>query len=345
MTTNANDNLREDCQVSSETRAAQQAVAAVASCIIGHCPSVVRIVSAVAEVILSHSPVLLVGAPGTGKRFLARMIHEHGPLSARPFVVLVGGDATIDADKLRRIVEDTAQGTLFVDAIDRLSVELQDLLYACAFVNEASAPARVLACSERTLDDEVASGCFHSQLFEACAANVICVPSLRDRSEDMPELIHYFFELYATRARRTDLRGLSPEAHLVLESHVFSDNVRGLEHTIEHAIAFAQGPYVTTTDLPGEMREPEPVDMSLLLRALPKAGVDLKNAVETFETRIVLQALERTGWNKNRAAQLLGLNRTTLVEMIKRKRLVPPNGIRRSAFREAAPARHDLAAE
>jgi len=142
-----------------------------------------------------------------------------------------------------------------------------------------------------------------------------------------------------------DLRGLSPEARTTLESHVFFDNVRGLEHAIEHAIAFAQGPYVTTGDLPAEIRKPESVEISLVMRSLPANGVDLKNFVETFETRMILQALERTGWNKNRAAQLLGLNRTTLVEMIKRKRLVPPPGLRRTSFREAAQVHEELAAE
>jgi DNA-binding NtrC family response regulator len=272
------------------------------------------------------------------------MIHEVGPLSARPFVVLSGGDATIDAQKLRRIVESAAQATLFIDAIDRLSIELQDVLYACAFVEEGALPARVLACCERLLDSDIAAGHFRGELFDVFATNVICVPSLHDRSDDMSEIVEHFFGLYCSRARRTDLRGLSPEARAMLESHTFFDNVRGLEHAIEHAIAFAQGPYVTKADLPTSMCKPEPVDMTQLLRALPSNGVDLKNAVESFETLMILQALERTGWNKNRAAQLLGLNRTTLVEMIKRKRLAPPAGIRRSSQRDAVQAQ-DLAAE
>jgi len=301
--------------------------------------------AAIAEATPLGVPVLLVGAPGSGKRFLARLMNEFGSLSTRPFVVLSGADSGIDAAKLRRIVEDATNATLFVDAIECLSLEMQDLLYQCAFVDQNTAPARVLACSERMLDSDVAAGHFRKELFDAFVNNVVCVPSLHDRGDDLPELIQYFFDLSASRARRTDLRGLSPEARLVLESHVFFDNVRGLEHAIEHAVAFAQGPYVTTADLPTEMRKPEPVDMSLLLRSLPANGVDLKNAVELFETRMILQALERTGWNKNRAAQLLGLNRTTLVEMIKRKRLDPPAGLRRSSFRDGAQVTVEMAAE
>ncbi len=337
--------MYEGRQLSPSARTAPQVAASIALRIVGRSPLIVRMGAAIVEATPQSAPVLLVGAPGSGKRFLARLMHEFGPLSTRPFVVLSGADSGIDEAKLRRIVGDATNATLFVDAIECLSVEMQDLLYHCAFVDQNTAPARVIACSERMLDNDVTSGEFRSELFDPFVTNVICVPSLQERSDDLPELIQHFFDLCASRARRTDLRGLSPEARTMLESHAFFDNARGLEHAIEHAVAFAQGPYITTADLPSEMRNPEPVDMSLLLRSLPANGVDLKNAVETFETRMILQALERTGWNKNRAAQLLGLNRTTLVEMIKRKRLLPPNGLRRTSFRDGAQAVEELAAE
>jgi len=328
-----------------DARSVNQIAASVASRIIGRSPHVVRMGAALAETISSSCPVLLVGAPGTGKRFLARTIHEFGPLSTRPFVVLSGGDHTMDGDKLRRIIDSAANATLFIDALECLSLEMQDLLYRWVFVEKSQAPLRVLACSERQLDGDVIAGHFRGELYDMFASNVICVPALHERNDDVPELIRHFFEQCTQRARRQDLRGISPEARSVLETHIFFDNVRGLEHAIEHAVAFAQGPYVTMADLPQEMRQPEAVDMSMLLRSLPANGVDLKNAVESFETRMILQALERTGWNKNRAAQLLGLNRTTLVEMIKRKRLVPPAGVRRTSFRDGVQVQDELAAE
>ncbi len=344
MTTLALATAHDEPEPTSETRAVRQAAASVASRIIGQCPHIVRTGSAIAEVIPSRVPVLLVGAPGTGKRYFARMIHELGSLSARPFVVLSGSDESLDAEKLRRTIDASVDATLFIDAIDRLSLEMQDQLFDILFANPVAAPARVLACSERLLDSDIASGQFRGELFDMFVTNVICVPSLHDRGDDLPELMQYFFDLCMTRARRTDLRGLSPEARTVLGNHVFFDNLGGLSHAIEHAVAFAQGPYVTTADLPPELHRAEQVDMSTMLRALPSNGVDLKNAVETFETRMILQALERTGWNKNRAAQLLGLNRTTLVEMIKRKRLVPPHGLRRTS-RDEMPVHEELAAE
>lgn len=337
--------VHEDRNQSLDVRSLNQIASGVASRIIGKSPHVVRMGSALAEMISQTCPVLLVGAPGTGKRFLARTIHELGLLSTRPFVVLSGGDHTMDGDKLRRIIDSATNATLFIDALECLSLEMQDLLYRWVFVEKSQAPLRVLACSERQLDGDVISGHFRGELYDMFVSNVICIPALHERNDDVPELIRHFFEQCTQRARRADLRGISPEARSVLETHVFFDNVRGLEHAIEHAVAFAQGPYVTMADLPQEMRQPESVDMSMLLRSLPANGVDLKNAVESFETRMILQALERTGWNKNRAAQLLGLNRTTLVEMIKRKRLEPPAGIRRTSYRDGAPAAEELAAE
>lgn len=313
--------------------------------LIGRCPALVQLRTTIATMTQLECPVLLVGAPGTGKRFLARTMHEFGSLSTRPFVVLSCGDGTMNADKLRRIIDSAVNATLFVDAMECLSLDLQDLLLQWVFVEKRDVPARVFACSTHLLHDDVVAGHFRADLYDQFAASIVAVPSLSERREDFQVLVQHFFEQSVVRARRQDLRGISPEARALLEAYVFVENVRGLEHALEHAIAFAQGPYVTMADLPVEMRESEPVEISALLRSLPANGVDLKNAVETFETRMILQALERTGWNKNRAAQLLGLNRTTLVEMIKRKRLTPPAGIRRAAFRDAPHAAEELAAE
>ena len=98
--------------------------------------------------------------------------------------------------------------------------------------------------------------------------------------------------------------------------------MRSLENTIERAVLLSPGPLVTADDLPERVRggstRPEEVPSS---KALPDLGIDLRAAVEDYENHLILQALERTGRNKNRAAQLLGLNRTTLVEMLKRKKL------------------------
>lgn len=145
--------------------------------------------------------------------------------------------------------------------------------------------------------------------------------------EDVATRARRFFEVAATRAGRRDLRGLSPEALSTLIS-AFADDA-SLEHAIERAISYAAGPYVTRGDLPEDLRTSDNVS-GLLAFSLPPRGLDLRATVEDLETRMILQALERTGWNKNRASRLLGLNRTTLVEMIKRKRLVPPPGLRKT---------------
>ncbi len=164
--------MYEGRQLSPSARTAPQVAASIALRIVGRSPLIVRMGAAIVEATPQSAPVLLVGAPGSGKRFLARLMHEFGSLSTRPFVVLSGADSGIDEAKLRRIVGDATNATLFVDAIECLSVEMQDLLYHCAFVDQNTAPARVIACSERMLDNDVTSGQFRSELLGGCRIRV-----------------------------------------------------------------------------------------------------------------------------------------------------------------------------
>ncbi len=314
------DQHNHEAQPSSQTRAVRQALAAMGSRIVGQCAAIQEVARALADLATSRKPALLVGEPGTGKRFFARNLHDAA--SQGSFVVLSDEAAPIDAGALLRAAESARGGTLLVVGMDRLSPELQDELVALANQGET----RLLGAVISPLDPNRCTDALRA-LF---TSSTLLIPTLRERAEDLPELIQHFFELHTMRARRTDLRGISPEAMALLEGHTFLDHVSGLEQAIDQAVAFAEGPHVTVADLPESIRETIRVSSPLLLGALPAQGLDLRAAVEEFETRMILQALERTGWNKNRASRLLGLNRTTLVEMIKRKRLAPPLGHRKS---------------
>jgi len=301
-----------ETQPSSQTRAVRQALAAMGSRVVGASAAIQQVARALGALAGSRTPVLLVGEPGTGKRFFARILHEmgaHGPL-----VLLSGESAPIDESTLRTAAESARGGTLIVVAIDRLAPEVHAGLVALALRGDT----RLVGTSAAPLDPS----CSCDALF---TTSTIEIPTLHERAEDMPQLVQHFFELHAARTQRTDLRGISPEAMAMLARYGFAENTRGLERAIDQSIAFAEGPYVTVADLPEEIRGEKPAS-PLLVGALPVQGLDLRAAVEEFETRMILQALERTGWNKNRASRLLGLNRTTLVEMIKRKRLAPPLG-------------------
>jgi DNA-binding NtrC family response regulator len=118
---------------------------------------------------------------------------------------------------------------------------------------------------------------------------------------------------------RPDLTGFSQSTLKLMIDYPWPGNVRELENTIERAVLLARGPQVEPKDLPAKVcglaSEPRGPQQ------LPQGGIDLRSAVDAFENNLIRQALERTSWNKNRAAALLGLNRTTLVEMLKRKRI------------------------
>lgn len=143
---------------------------------------------------------------------------------------------------------------------------------------------------------------------------------MADLTPEFESLCLDFLRTCATRAGRDDLQGFSPDAIELLMTYDWPGNARALENAIERAVLLAPGPYVRVQDLPTRLRSPDAAPISGV-RSLPEEGIDLRAAVEEFESNLIRQALEKTGGNKNKAAQLLRLNRTTLVEMVKRKRL------------------------
>jgi len=144
------------------------------------------------------------------------------------------------------------------------------------------------------------------------------MPPLRHRTEDVPALVDHFVGAAREKTGR-QVAGVSRAARQLLEAYDWPGNVRELENTIERATLLCNGDRIEPSDLPAALRGlasgkgPTP--------KLPDTGIDLRAAVESFENDLIRQALERTGWNKNQAAILLKLNRTTLVEMLKRKRI------------------------
>jgi DNA-binding NtrC family response regulator len=184
---------------------------------------------------------------------------------------------------------------------------------------------RVVAATNRDLAAEVKAGRFREDLFYRLNVIHLQLPALRERPDDLPSLIEHFFSRMCADLGRGDLVGISAEARSVLATYAWPGNVRELENTIERVVLLSAGPMVEIRDLPPAVRGADGAAaresrVGMVLE-LPALGIDLKSAVEQYESNLIRQALERTHGNKNRAAQLLGLNRTTLVEMVKRKRL------------------------
>lgn len=303
---------------------------------------VFRVIDRVAD---TNCTVLITGESGTGKELVARAVHDASHRVHAPFVAINCGaipEALLEselfghakgaftgahASKQGRIA--LAQGgTLFLDEIGELPLALQVKLLRVLQTREYSpigdtrvlhADVRIVAATNIDLEQATRTGAFREDLYYRLNVIHVAVPPLRDRAGDVPILAEYFLNISRQRTSR-NIRKLSDAAVQLLEQYSWPGNVRELENTIERAVLLARGDEILPRDLPARVCG-LPSEQRPGGSRLPDAGIDLRNAVESFENGLIRQALERTKWNKNQAARLLGLNRTTLVEMLKRKRI------------------------
>ncbi len=304
---------------------------------------VYRIVDRIAD---SKCTVLVTGDSGTGKELVARAIHKASGRAAQPFVAVNCGaipEALLESElfghargaftgahatKIGRIA--MAQGgTLFLDEVGDLPLSLQVKLLRVLQAHEyspvgdtrtLSADVRIIAATNVNLEDAVRNGVFREDLYYRLNVIHIPVPALRERSDDIPLLVHNFLRRAVEKSGRAVV-GVSRATAELLMQYPWPGNVRELENTIERAVLLCTGSEIEPRDLPARV-----LGLGKERRVgarLPDSGMDLRAAVEAFENQLIRQALERTNWNKKRAAALLGLNRTTLVEMLKRKRIAP----------------------
>jgi transcriptional regulator with PAS, ATPase and Fis domain len=167
----------------------------------------------------------------------------------------------------------------------------------------------------------VASGRFRADLFWRLNVIPVEVPPLRHRPTDIPLLCEHFIRRFNDKNHRS-VTGLTPEALTALKQYNWPGNIRELENTIERLVVLKVSGPIGLADLPSHVRQSPTGRVTPLtpIPDLPTDGTDLRAILESVEDRMISEALERTGGNKNRAAELLGLNRTTLVEKLRRKR-------------------------
>jgi len=175
-----------------------------------------------------------------------------------------------------------------------------------------------VAATNIRLEEAVAAGTFREDLYYRLNVIHLHVPALRDRAQDIALLAEHFLEQASRRIGRADIT-LSHATMPLLLDYDWPGNVRELENTIERAVILSPLKVIEPSDLPARVCGLQPAHA--VATELPEGGLDLRAAVEALENSLIRQALDRTGCNKNQAARLLGLNRTTLVEMLKRKRL------------------------
>ncbi len=179
----------------------------------------------------------------------------------------------------------------------------------------------MLAATNRDLEREVAAGRFRADLFWRLNVIPVELPSLRERAGDIVPLAQHFLARANERNKRA-VAGFDPPALALLEAYRWPGNIRELENVVERAVIVKARGTIGVADLPATIRTPRtPTPKETPIVELPEDGTDLRAMLEAVEARMIGEALERTSGNKNRAAELLGLNRTTLVEKLRRKRV------------------------
>jgi two-component system, NtrC family, response regulator AtoC len=310
--------------------------------IVGHSRAIAEVKALLQKVAASPaSTVLLTGESGTGKDLAAKVLHYQSDRAARPFMnitcsalpesilesELFGHErgAFTDARQQKRGLLETADGgTVFLDEIGEMAPGLQAKLLRFleekAFkrvggVADIRVDVRVIAATNRTLEDEVKKGRFREDLYYRLNVLPIVLPALRSRAEDIPMLVHYFVDSYNAEFRKR-IAGLTDDAMRTLQTYGWPGNIRELRNAVERAMLLAEGDRLTASDFPvasAGARLTEAVE-------LPAGGIDL----DKLERSLVVQALERSGWNQTRAAALLGLNRDQIRYRIEKFKLERP---------------------
>ncbi len=320
--------------------------------LIGQHPEIRRLRETAALLADSPSTVLITGESGSGKEVLAHLIHKLGPRADKPFVAVNCGAIPEDlleselfghvkgaftgAVRNRPGRFELAQGgTIFLDEIGEMSPKLQVKLLRVLqerriepVGGDRSIPVdvRVIAATNRDLEKAIEAGEFREDLFYRLNVIPLRLPPLRERGDDVLLLAEHFIERFNARLG-TDIRGIAPEARELMLAYRWPGNVRELQNLVERVATLKREGLIEAGDLPSRMLDPgRQVRQDVLPPLDGVERIDLKALVDEFETRLILHALERCGWNKNKAARFLTMNRTTLVEKVKKKGLQPPRG-------------------
>ena len=315
--------------------------------IVGKSAALQRVLSLVEKVAETDSTVLITGESGTGKELIARAVHYNSRRSDRMLVTVNCGaipEALLESELFGHVkgaFTNAVQhregqfavadgGTLFLDEIGDMSPNLQvkllRVLQERTFEPVGSsktqrADVRVIAATNQNLTSLIEKKLFREDLYYRLNVLPVEMPPLRERPEDVPHLVHHFLDLArADRGRRVE--GVSDRAMERLMEYDWPGNIRELENLMERLLVLQSEGEIDVDVLPPEIRQT--ATPAYDTPRVPPSGIDFNEVVEGLEVDLILQALEHTHWNKNRAAQLLGLNRTTLEGKIRKRGLVPP---------------------
>lgn len=314
--------------------------------IIGESEGIKGCLSLVERVAETDSTVLVMGESGTGKELIARALHYNSNRAKGPFVAINCGAIPAElleselfghvkgaftgaiSNRLGRF-ELADEGTLFLDEIGDLNPSMQvKILRALqervfepvGSTKSVQVNVRVITATNVDLEKAVKEGRFREDLYYRLNVIPIQLPALRERKSDIPLLLNHFTEQF-NKNKTKPITGFSADAMKCLINYSWPGNIRELENLIERMSILKGFGCIEISDLPPKYRSTVASFAETGSVEIPENGLDFNTAVDQFENALILKALEKTGWNKNQAALLLRLNRTTLVEKMKKKGL------------------------
>ena len=315
--------------------------------IVSQCGEMQKIFNVVEKVAKTRSTVLILGESGTGKELIAKAVHT---LSGRTGKLVPVNCGAIPEDILESELfghekgsftgainnrvgrfQLADSGTIFLDEIAEMSPKLQVKLLRVlqerkvdpvGSTRSIDVDVRVIAATNKDLAEEVKAGRFREDLFYRLQVVPVSLPALRERGEDVRLLAQHFLARQAEDAGRPHL-SFSPVALDLLGNYRWPGNVRELENVVERLAVLSDGDIIEANHLPEYICEEAtlPTELSFSELTLPASGVNFNQLVDSYESKLISSALTQTNGNKKAAAKLLGLNRTTLVEKIKKKGL------------------------
>jgi transcriptional regulator with GAF, ATPase, and Fis domain len=313
--------------------------------IIGKSRAMTHVFHMIKRVADSDSTVLLNGETGTGKGLVAKAIHQCSYRRDKPFVAINCGaipENLLESELFGHMkgaftgatsakmgkFEVADGGTIFLDEIGDMSPDLQVKILKVLEEREfepvggcksIKVNVRIIAATHRDLEEEVQKGNFREDLFYRLFVIPIQLPALTDRTSDIALLAHYFLNKL-NHEKGTQVQGIAEDAMQMLVQHNWPGNVRELANLLERIIVLKGEGQIQAIDLPPKMRISSDAlpEKKLMVPVVANEGICLNTAVSEFEKNLIYQSLEKANWVKNKAAKLLQVKRTTLVEKIKR---------------------------
>lgn len=313
--------------------------------IIGNSSGMQNIYDLIEKVADSESTVVITGESGTGKGMVARAIHNRSSRREKSFITINCGaipENLLESELFGHVrgaftganaakpgkFELAKGGTVFLDEIGDMSTNLQVKILRVLEEREFEqvggsktfhADVRIIAATHADLEALVEKGQFREDLFYRLYVVPVEMPALRDRQSDIPLLIAHFLKQFNKKNSR-NVQGFSQDALKALQMYPWPGNVRELKNMMERMVVLKGEGYIESQDLSQKYKKGDDnYDISNI--KISDDGINLNSAVTEFEKALILESLNRTKWIKNQAAKLLHLNRTTLVEKIKRHKL------------------------